>query len=493
MKKRIITFLLFLVIIFSAFGIANAGVSSGIYGGTTCTVGDTIKVRVEYSGSALGSGKCSVTVENGSILSFQSASSGTVDVSSNNPTFVWEVKDADINSGVSTANFYLSFKAKNAGTTKVYLNTNDLSDINGSTLSGGSDYVTVKVNNPAKSGNNDLASITPSKGELVPSFSSDVTDYTVTVEYADEEVVLGYKVANGGASASISGSNTLAVGNNERTITVTAANGSTKKYNVNVIRAAEDGTLPDGTNLYEIRKLNSLSVFDNEIRYLLMDDITGYSVPSGFELGSVKYNEYDIPVFIAKKTGIKMAYALPVDATEKDENLDEENNGLSNDQTNTEVLTPTSEDKKEFKDGIWVFYDTNGNVFLPAYSLKGEELVDYSHYLLFGDDEEPVEEEPSIFDNELMIFIILGTLALLFIVIVCLQISILSGKRKEKKKAKAKEKLEEKIEDTEKVNEAEATEAQKGFGKVTIEDIENITKEEKTSDESEVSIEENVD
>lgn len=485
MKRKIFSILVILIFVLSSYSFASADVSSGIYGGTTCTVGDNVQVRVEYSGSGLAAGKCSVTVEDGNILSFVSSSAGTVNVSPNNPTFVWEVKDGDMTSGVSTANFYLTFKANNAGTTKIYLSTSDISDINGSSLSGGSDSVTVTVNNPAKSGNNSLSSITPSKGELNPQFSSDVTDYTLTVEYSEEEVVFGYKTEHSGASASINGSNALAVGSNERTITVTAANGSIKKYRINIIRAEEDGTLPDGTNLYEIRKLNALSINVNDVIYMLVDDISGYKVPSGFLNEVVKYNEYDIPVLTLKKTGIKMAYALPVDATSDVTNETEEVSegvSLDTDTTNDVALEESEEaiveetDDSSFKGGIWVFYDEEAGMFLPSYLLKGEEAIDLTHYLLFGDEDEPVEE-PSILDDKVLVFAILGTLAILLIVVVCLQISILKGREGKPKKEKKRKKKKDETSETEEETSSDEIE--------TTTEVENVEETETVSENSE--------
>ncbi|MCQ2555231.1 MAG: cadherin-like beta sandwich domain-containing protein [Clostridia bacterium] len=272
---------------------------------------------------------------------------------------------------------------------------------------------TVTVKDPEKSGDANLSNITVSQGELYPSFAYNITSYTATVEYKTEEVVVGYKTSNGNASAKISGSNKLNVGDNKRTITVTAENGSTKTYTVNVIRAQEDGTLPDGTNYYEIKKQNALGITIDEKEFMILDDFKGIRVPDGFSLDVVSYNEFDIPVIVAKKTGIRMGYITPVDSAD-------------------------SSVKAK-----WMFFDEKEKTFTDSYVISSDEVLDQTKYLLFGDDEpeepEPEPEKPaSLLDDPVLLYIILGTLALLFLVILILQFMIISSKASDKKKKKAK-------------------------------------------------------
>lgn len=70
---------------------------------------------------------------------------------------------------------------------------------------------------------------------LSPAFSPDVTQYSLTVPYSVTRLTLQYRTADSGADVSISG-NQLSVGSNTVVLTVTAADGSTRRYTLSVTR-----------------------------------------------------------------------------------------------------------------------------------------------------------------------------------------------------------------------------------------------------------------
>ena len=94
---------------------------------------------------------------------------------------------------------------------------------------------TIIVNREA-SGNNYLSSLIPSTGSLTPNFDKETNNYQVEVDYDIEEITIFATPED--AAATITGLQKykLSVGDNKISITVTAEDGSTNIYNVNVIR-----------------------------------------------------------------------------------------------------------------------------------------------------------------------------------------------------------------------------------------------------------------
>ncbi|MBX8827196.1 cadherin-like beta sandwich domain-containing protein [Ochrobactrum sp. SFR4] len=123
----------------------------------------------------------------------------------------------------------------------------------------------------AQSDNADLVGLVPSAGSLDPAFSPSEMDYTITVPTETSSLQLtpasadpaatitinGGTVASGNASSALQ----LGIGDTTLTVVVTAQNGTTRSYRVNVTRAASaDATL---TSL--IPSVGSLDpVFDKE-------------------------------------------------------------------------------------------------------------------------------------------------------------------------------------------------------------------------------------
>ena len=96
----------------------------------------------------------------------------------------------------------------------------------------------------APSGDCTLSSLSCSNATLSPSFSSGTTYYTTTVPYAVSKLELSYKKSDSGASVSVSGNDALVVGVNTVTLKVTAANGSTKTYTIDVTRQQDPNYKP---------------------------------------------------------------------------------------------------------------------------------------------------------------------------------------------------------------------------------------------------------
>ena len=106
----------------------------------------------------------------------------------------------------------------------------------------------------AQSGNADLVGLVPSAGSLEPAFSPSATTYRLTVPTETSSLQLTPSSADPTATITVNGATVpsgsastalpLSIGNTTLTVVVTAQNGTTRSYTVNVIRAASaDATL----------------------------------------------------------------------------------------------------------------------------------------------------------------------------------------------------------------------------------------------------------
>lgn len=96
----------------------------------------------------------------------------------------------------------------------------------------------VTVSDASKSSNANLKALSLSNGALSPKFSASRTNYTATVSNSVTECRVYATAEDGTATVSVGGSNSLKVGENVRTVTVTAASGAKKEYKIVITRQA---------------------------------------------------------------------------------------------------------------------------------------------------------------------------------------------------------------------------------------------------------------
>ena len=106
---------------------------------------------------------------------------------------------------------------------------------------------TLNIVEKTKSSNCYLKFIEPSQGRLEPAFNKNTLDYTVHVGNEIEVCYMYTEVEDRTARSELSGNEFLKVGDNVRTITVTAEDGTVRRYTVNVIRAQAATAAPTNT------------------------------------------------------------------------------------------------------------------------------------------------------------------------------------------------------------------------------------------------------
>lgn len=153
---------------------------------------------------------------------------------------------------------------------------------------------TITVSDAAKSDNADLKSLSLSKGTLSPKFSAAKTTYTASVANDVTDVKVYATAADGEAKVEVSGKSALEVGENVRTVTVTAASGAQKTYKITITRAAEGETSePEQTPEPEV---NPYEATVDGVAYTVATDISGIALPKGFSASVAEYNGAEVAV-----------------------------------------------------------------------------------------------------------------------------------------------------------------------------------------------------
>ncbi len=331
MKKILCVFftLLMLLIPFSCLTVhAASGNLSASASANTVTIGSNVTVTLKYN-SDIGIAAIDATVKyNAAAFQFVSATgaeafgnAGLVRASyyasslNKTQTITLTFKAIAVGAGnfaITTGNFNGELTSSDAG----YVAENPNDPKNYPSLGNPSQTLAVSAINPTKSANAYLASIKPSSGTLTPAFKPDVTSYTISVPYSVSSLSLSVTTQDKDAKTAVAGKNTLAVGKNTQEITVTAPNGTTKKYTVVITRAAKPTTTGSSTTASTTTKPtkptsieeNPLAVEADGVTMTIVDTQPSVNLPQGFVWGVETFK--DIAVSAAKNEvlGITLVY-----------------------------------------------------------------------------------------------------------------------------------------------------------------------------------------
>lgn len=233
--------------------------SSGVLGGSSdeyFTIGAGVGDVQRFSYKATSVGSCT--------FSIQEPLDDTTDVGGGTPSI-----------GVGSATVTVTSASSNNDS-----NSNkDNKDNSGSNTGNDSNANKDNENKEEKkSSNASLGSLVISAGTLSPEFSAATKDYTATVDYSCSSLAVTANPADSKASVtSVTGNDSLEVGENTVSVVVTAEDGSTSTYNIVVTRRAEDD--PENAD-----KQDNWKKFDiNGTEWTMVNDIPEDVVPEGFE------------------------------------------------------------------------------------------------------------------------------------------------------------------------------------------------------------------
>ena len=170
-----------------------------------------------------------------------------------NPTFVSGTKEYTVTmeEDVTTINeSMITAVANHEGATIVYdtektINTSNATEFIITVTSESGLSETYKLNViKAKNSNATLSSLSVDEGTLSPAFASGTTSYTVNVGNEIDKITVNAEATDSNADVEIEGADSLEVGENTVTITVTSEDGTPKVYTIKVIKAgSSDATL----------------------------------------------------------------------------------------------------------------------------------------------------------------------------------------------------------------------------------------------------------
>lgn len=233
--------------------------SSGVLGGSSdeyFTIGAGVGDVQSFSYKATSVGSCT--------FSIQEPLDDTTDVDGGTPSI-----------GVGSATVKVTSASSNNDSNSNKDNKDNSSSNTGNDSNANKDN---ENKEEKKSSNASLGSLVISAGTLSPEFSAATKDYTATVDYSCSSLAVTANPADSKASVtSVTGNDSLEVGENTVSIVVTAEDGSTSTYNIVVTRRTEDD--PENAD-----KQDNWKKFDiNGTEWTMVNDIPEDVVPEGFE------------------------------------------------------------------------------------------------------------------------------------------------------------------------------------------------------------------
>lgn len=273
-------------------------------GSASGTVGDTVTVTLTVSASnSIDAAAIPVSYDNSVIKPVGSGNSGIVS---------FALLDAAAYG--ATESISMKFEIIAAGTTTLSVAGDAKVSVNGERAaiqSSSSGTVTGKA--PVSySSDNTLSSLQISPGTLSPAFSPEITTYNSSVDSDVEELVVSAVANDSNAKVSVSGRK-MDPGRNTTTITVTAEDGSVKKYIIYTTRAAgsnEQETQTEAETQTEVQteQTDNIQVTIDKVQYTVIQDYSEHELPEGYEETEIDYNGGKIIAGKGLKTGLILMY-----------------------------------------------------------------------------------------------------------------------------------------------------------------------------------------
>lgn len=296
MKKilsKVLCVLIICVMMFSTFSFTSSAAAAYISlspNTTTLNPDQTLTVTVTYdAGEPIYSVDGALSY-NSAVLQYVSGGSSNTGSS---------VKIVESPSGETSVSYTINFKAIAVGSSALAFNMYGVNEALQKTEAG-SASVSITVENPPPaqpSSNASLSSLKVSGATLSPAFKAGTTKYTATVKHKTDKVTISGNAVDGGSCEGL-GTFNVNVGENVRYITVTAADGKTKKtYTVTIIRNAE------GQDEEDI--VDSLTVTIDDTDHTVVREAPE-SAPVGFKAESATYNDREVTILKSEDEKISM-------------------------------------------------------------------------------------------------------------------------------------------------------------------------------------------
>ena len=284
MMKKIVSFLLLIILsvsVFFAGGTTIYAAGAALTGPGSVRAGDTIKLYLNISDAGKFGVEGAIGYD-GNQVTYQGASSNVSGWKYENNGNGFVLYDDQLTSplGGSANVMELTFRVNDgvAAGTAINIWVSNILTTDGTSENnlGTASYSVVVA--PPLSGNANLASLTINEVALSPSFSASTTTYNLgEVAYSVSKLTISATPEDAKASVSIKGAN-LSVGDNTIKITVTAENGATKTYKINVKRQQDPNYVPSAD-----ATLTGIEISSGTLSPIFSKDIENYIVYLPYE------------------------------------------------------------------------------------------------------------------------------------------------------------------------------------------------------------------
>ncbi len=312
--KKCASFFLCLCLLFGLAGVwpvSAAGSLSASASSSQVTIGNSVTITLSFNGGGQGIGSLDATLSyNAAAFQYESCEGVTGNGGAGVVTMSYFASGGTPSQTVTAK---IKLKAIAPGGGNFTAKTAGMWNDNDELLGTPEQSLNVSAINPTKSGNANLASLKPSSGTLTPAFNANTVNYTINVPNGTTSLNLSATPAHGEAKTAISGSNTLQVGKNTRVITVTAANGTQKKYTV-VINRAQAASTTTGTPTQPVSDILEVSVDGNSLT--IKETQAEAPLPAGFQWDVIDFKGLQIAAAKSAAPALTLLYLTnPTDNT----------------------------------------------------------------------------------------------------------------------------------------------------------------------------------
>lgn len=197
--------------------------------------------------------------------------------------------------GQKSASYTMTFKALASGSATVYVNDYEVYGGDGSSMSisKGSKSFTLKTQaeiEASYSKNNNLKALSIEGVEISPAFNKDTLEYEATVDAGNEKINVIATKEDSAASVSGAGEIEVSEGANKVVVTVTAENGATKDYIINVT----------------VKELNPIKVKIDGTNYTVVKKADNLKQPKTYEEKKITIDGEEVPAFYSKITKLTL-------------------------------------------------------------------------------------------------------------------------------------------------------------------------------------------
>ncbi len=191
---------------------------------------------------------------------------------------------------------------------------------------GGGETSDGETQEPQKSADNSLKSLTISPGTLSPTFKGSTTKYTASVSEDVTSIAVDAQVSNSKATVeSVTGNTDLQMGENTIRIVVKAENGTTATYTITVTRGgtAEE---PEEEPEEPTDEPTDTGILIDGVSYQVSETLPEEEFPEEFVRGTTTYDGKTVEAYTFPYKDLTLFYLIPATAVE--EEADEETGNI---------------------------------------------------------------------------------------------------------------------------------------------------------------------